>query len=184
MDNTRNSRAYFDTICQYGSASALHFDPLDRWVETLLASWQLIYKFATEHGFRWVLSLEQDVIIPPNALSLMVDYADEHNLCLLVHDYPARPSTGLTGKLEELGCTLIDVQDLDWALKAALAATVPVNLVGLLRSITAPAMARVHLFETEHLDGDVEGKWGFSDPDCRLLPAGANPATFARGEWR
>ena len=182
VDNTGDGGTYFRSLQRRG-IPVLRYPPKRRWDHTQFGVWSVILGRALEEQADYIFSLEQDVIIPPDGIALMVKYATRHSLCFLVNPYPARPSTGFVGDMDELGCSLIDPEDLDYALKQVTAVAQPVDMVNVLRAIVVPAMDCVRLFDAEHLDDGPAEKWRFRDSDCRLLPQGADPATYARHEW-
>jgi hypothetical protein len=74
-------------------------------LDTIDLSWQHILYVAEAGKFEYVLSLESDIIAPPETIDVMVDMAEFNNAILVRHAYDLR--SGFTGHICALGCTLM-----------------------------------------------------------------------------
>lgn len=113
VDNTRISKAYFETIRSKG-IDCTYLQPWDDWDRTFRKCWELILQRAEELGCYWIYSVEADNIPAPESLKIMVDIALYGKLHLVTHSYPMHHTAADASGIEmsswyynELGCMLM-----------------------------------------------------------------------------
>jgi len=166
IDTTVGSESYFMRLDRLG-VKVGRMEPHDHFGTTHYCALRGIYKYAVERGFGFVLSLEQDVIIPPKALKRMMKRLLADNLCVLTHEYPARPTTGRVGAMAEMGCTLMHTHDMGLALDYVESQyPLGLNFAEVLLDVAERSAIVGDLFEAQHLDGP-DTPWLFRDADPR-----------------
>jgi hypothetical protein len=125
VDNTMLGTMYLKTLHDEG-IEAIHLQPwTDKSMEfTFKRCWELILERAQRDDAFWVLSLEADNIISPEALEKMVKLAVYGNCHLVTHEYPlhqeAAAASGLKGDefwYTDMGCMLMTRQLLERGLE-------------------------------------------------------------------
>lgn len=164
VDNTRGSDGYAKLILSK-DVRVIHIDPSLTFEETFRRCWQYIHQEAVIEGFDWVFSVEQDNIVPPDALKKLMHIAEAGNMEVVTHTYPMhlreQARNGRTPWMNksrfvynELGCCLLSTRLLGLGL--AHHTRYPNFTVGLFqcasRFLTGWATA-CKLFDVEHLDG-------------------------------
>lgn len=91
VDNSRGTRSYADEIAKRGVAVA-HIEPSEDWLTTHDRCLAIIARVAQAKGYRWVLSLEQDVFVGPEAIRKLVGIAENKGLRVVRHKYRPRES--------------------------------------------------------------------------------------------
>jgi hypothetical protein len=89
-------------LCSLG-AQCDHIEPHPDLRDTVDAAWKRIVTVSAFGNYEYILSLESDVIAPPETLSVMVSLADMYGAAQVRHSYPLRKKEGL---VHALGCTL------------------------------------------------------------------------------
>lgn len=120
VDNTRDGGAYSLSITPKVEAvggMVRHIDPSDDFNDTFFQCWRLISSHAEANGYDWVLSLEQDVIVPPLTLDAMLNVAGYCVAPFVVHTVPYH--FGKPGYYQGLGLTLMKSELLWGALNVA-----------------------------------------------------------------
>lgn len=116
VDNTGGTLDYVHRIRKAG-IPAMHVEPLPNrginFIHTLEICWPLIANRAVLGGYDYVLSIETDVICPPETIEVLLAHADGHDV--VGHSYPFRScwhaANGAAIAMVALGCTLIRT---DW----------------------------------------------------------------------
>ena len=172
IDTTVGDESYFMRLDRLG-VNVGRMEPHDHFGTTHYCALRGIYKYAVDRGFGFVLSLEQDVILPPKALKRMMKRMLADNLCVLVHEYPPRESSGWVGPMAEMGCTLMRTHDMGLALDYVESQyPTGLNFAEVLMTAAHRSAVVGDLFEAQHLDGP-DTPWLFTDNDPRPAP-GAN----------
>ena len=120
VDNTRGSDGFTKLINEKG-IRGVHIDPKLDFESTFRLCWQIIHQEAVIEGYDWVYSVEADTILPPEALTLMLDVANLAGFELLTHTYPMhlldQAKNGRTSTMNphrfvynELGCCLMSTR--------------------------------------------------------------------------
>ncbi len=120
VDNTRDGGVYAASIrekVEAAGGSIRRIEPSDDWEDTFHRAWDIILTHALWNGYTWVLSLEQDVIIPPLALDTLLNVAAYVKSPFVLHTYPYH--NGKPGYYQGLGCTLMKTELLNGALTYA-----------------------------------------------------------------
>jgi hypothetical protein len=158
VDNTGDGGKYADSLKARG-LNVVHIDPDKQFQTTFSNSWYEIQKYANEKSFKWVLSIEQDVICPPLTIDTLLNVAGYIQAPFVTHTYPYH--FGVNGLYQGLGCTLI-LTDL---LNLAMEVNRKENIVE--GSIYQVAKSRTHtsltgLLDIKHLDG-AGRYWQYDD---------------------
>jgi hypothetical protein len=113
VDNTRVSLGYFELLKSKG-IDCTHLTPWPDWDRTFRRCWELILERAKDVGAYWVLSMEADNTVSPEALDVMVNLALYGRIHLVTHTYPmhktAAEASGIPENswyYNELGCMLM-----------------------------------------------------------------------------
>lgn len=120
VDNTRDGGVYAASIKDRVEAvggTLRRIEPSDDWEDTFHRAWDLILTHALWNGYTWVLSLEQDVIVPPLTLDTLLNVAGYVKAPFVTHTYPYH--NGKPGYYQGLGCTLMKTELLQGALDHA-----------------------------------------------------------------
>lgn len=168
VDNTRDNLAYFNRIVQLG-VIASHMEPHETFADTTFCAFKGIAEYAHVNDFEYILSLEQDVIIPPTALDHMVRRMQRDDLCVLIHHTPPREGTGWALPMAELGCTLVRTEDWLLGLDRVLEVDGGMNFAQALVQASHRYAVTGEWFKGRHLDGPGN-EWPFEDADLRAAP--------------
>jgi len=104
VDNTKDGGAYARDLAF--KATTRHVTPRKTFQETFGLCWKEILSHAEENGFRWVFSLEQDVICDhPLTIDTLLNIAGYVKAPFVTHTYPYH--WGVNKLYQGLGCTLI-----------------------------------------------------------------------------
>jgi hypothetical protein len=117
VDNTRDGGKYAASIkgkVEDAGGTLRRIEPSDDWEDTFNRAWGLILTHALWNGYTWVLSLEQDVIVPELTLDTMLNVAGYIKAPFVTHTYPYHG--GKPGYYQGLGCTLMKTELLNGAL--------------------------------------------------------------------
>jgi hypothetical protein len=120
VDNTRDGGAYAGSIkgkVEDVGGTLRRIEPSDDWEDTFCRAWGLILTHALWNSYTWVLSLEQDVIVPPLTLDTLLNVAGYIKAPFVTHTYPYH--NGKPGYYQGLGCTLMKTELLNGALSYA-----------------------------------------------------------------
>lgn len=169
VDNTRDGGVYArDVIAPHMDGERMmvrHIEPSDTFEETFFNSWKVMLAHAEANGYQFILSLEQDVIVPPLGLDALLNIAGYCRSPFVAHMYPFHH--GRAGLYEGLGCVLMATR----LVKTALEVTyreVPYVEAALYDCATRVNRVTLRdLFEIEHLDFGPEKTWQYDvdDPD-------------------
>jgi len=169
IDTTVGSESYFMRLDFLG-VKVGRLEPHDHFGTTHFCALRSIYNYAVERGFGFILSLEQDVIVPPKALRKMMRKMLADDLCVLIHTYPPRESSGWEGAMAEMGCTLMRTHDMGMALDYVESQyPVGLNFSQVLEQVADKSAIVRDLFKAQHLDGP-DTPWLFTDADPRPAP--------------
>jgi hypothetical protein len=94
VDNTPNGLDYKRILSEH--APCLRSTPMQHVQDAVELAWVKILEYAHENGIDWILSIEQDVICPPNTIDIMIEHATVKQP-FVMHSYPCRgpgPNTG------------------------------------------------------------------------------------------
>jgi hypothetical protein len=166
VDNTRDDGEYARSIQRRFEGPRRHLrhvDPFPTWEATFKRCWDMIAAHAHFNGYRWVLSLEADVIVPPLALDALLNVAAVTNAPFVTHLYPFH--NGRPVMYEGLGCTLMHLDFLDYALEVRYR-TVPAVEGAVYASAQSTSRVTLRdLFDVRHLDPPpgTAKPWQFED---------------------
>lgn len=109
VDTTPGSTHYMNKLREMG-VDCVHMQPpyypmLNCLVYTVSKAWEVIIKEAWEREVDYILSLEVDVIAPPEAVDILLKVAEENGAQIVAHSYPY---VGWRNGAHSLGCMLID----------------------------------------------------------------------------
>lgn len=143
----------------------IHIEPKATLHKTLAASWAVIVARAEATGVEVILSLEQDIIVEPKALRVLMAIRDTLRLSYIAHAYYPRGGCEPGWAYSDgLGCTLIVRQ------RAAIAvAEADKGLCGFESSVywDGAKACVADLFAIEHLSGGEADYWPFEGNDGR-----------------
>lgn len=165
VDNTRDDGKYANSLRARG-LNVLRVEPLKEFQKTFSLCWKVIAQYANDHLYRWILSLEQDVICPPLTIDTLLNVAGYIQAPFVTHLYPYH--WGMNGLYQGLGCSLIRRH----LLNTAMTMNEKENLVE--GSIYAVAISQSHaslngLLDIKHLDGKKRF-WQYEDEkDPRVI---------------
>ena len=120
VDNTNDGGEYAKLIYQKvldAGGTLKRVEPSSDWEDTFNRSWNVLLTHALWNGYTWVLSLEQDVIVPPLTLDTLLNTACYIKAPFVTHTYPYH--NGKPGFYQGLGCTLMKTELLQGALQYA-----------------------------------------------------------------
>lgn len=184
VDNTRDDGAYAEQLrakcADIDGATVLHVDPSRDFQETFKRCWQEILKHAQEIDFRWVLSIEQDVICSPMTIDTLLNAAGYVGAPFVTHTYPYH--WGVNGLYQGLGCTLMHRDLLAQAMQTVEAE--PRGLVeGAIYKVAAgnTHVSMTRVLEIRHLDGQLR-YWQYdAETDPRVCEPPEYAALHAQG---
>lgn len=108
VDNTGDSWEYLEHLKKLGVRC--DYEPPEKdWQKTFARCWKRIWLHARDNGYKWVASIEQDVIGPPLTLDIMLNVAGYTKALHIAHSYPWHKSQSEKGVLIGLGCNLLHV---------------------------------------------------------------------------
>jgi len=175
VDNTRDGGEYAAHLIKRG-LNVIHVEPTMNFQETFSLCWEEIRKYANEGRFRWVFSLEQDVICPPMTVDTLLNVASYICGPFVTHTYPYH--FGMPGMYQGLGCTLILTELLNDAME--------VNKTEKLveGAIYRVAISRSHaslsgMLDIKHLDGAKRFYQFDPETDPRVIYPPEYPASPA-----
>lgn len=140
VDNTAGTLDYTRRVRFYGLTCAYQA-PMPTWWDTLDMCWLRIIERAHDVGAEFILSLEQDIIVPPPTIEVMLLAAGVER-AVVTHRYRPRGPFNANDWYETLGCTLIPT-DLLYTRRFALYTRFEIALFNLLRAIRHP-LVRLH----------------------------------------
>jgi len=161
VDNTRDEGAYFarlQKLIETGPRRYVrHVEPRLKpdgnpgtFEETFYACWQTILSHAKFNGYPWVLSLEQDVILPKLGLDALLNIASYTAAPFVTHLYPFHG--GRAGLYQGLGCILMATKLLEVALETEYRA-VPLTEAAIYGvGLRASHVSLRDLLDLKHLD--------------------------------
>ena len=81
--------------------------------DTLELSWRIIIEYAHEHNYTFILSLEHDILAPPNTIEILLGKTHgQEKPPVVSHRYHPRGQEGSDYWFDTLGCTLLPVEPL------------------------------------------------------------------------
>ena len=135
-----------------------HVEPSSDWEDTFSRSWGVIAQHAKWNGYKWVWSLEQDVICPPLTLDTLLNIAGYVKAPFVTHTYPYH--AGKPGFYQGLGCTLFRTELLSYALEYTYT-RIPAVEAALYDAAKRNSHVVLHrLLDIRHLDSR-DGTWTF-----------------------
>lgn len=109
-DNTPNSLGYKHILAQF--APCLRSEPMKNLQDAIELAWVVILDYAHWYGYDYVMSIEQDVICPPNTIEVMLEHSTAKRP-IVQHSYPCRGPGEDTGRpIYSIGCCLLPVNTL------------------------------------------------------------------------
>jgi hypothetical protein len=113
VDNTNDDGQYLNRLQGLG-IEAIHIDPLPSLHYTVDFAWHHILRKARQEEYEYIISLEVDVIGPPNTASLLLQIAQVNGAVLVRHAYPERSGRGY---MCCLGCQIMKTEYFvpDWS---------------------------------------------------------------------
>jgi len=161
VDNTADDGAYAREITPKVEAVGGYvkrIEPSDDWNDTFYRAWGVLCQHAKWNGYDWVLSLEQDVIVPPLTLDTLLNVAGYIDAPFVTHTYPYHG--GKPGFYQGLGCTLIKTELLVGALEVR-HHTLPFVEAAIYDVAKRNSHAVLHeLLDIKHVDADNR-HWAF-----------------------
>jgi hypothetical protein len=109
VDTTPDSTKYQNKLMEIG-IDCVHIHPhlypsVICLVYTVSKAWEVIVREAWDRGVDYILSLESDIIAPPETIDVMVCEAEESGAWVIAHGYPY---IGIERPVHSLGCMLIN----------------------------------------------------------------------------
>lgn len=176
VDNTRDGGVYAASIkakVEAVEGTLRRIEPSDDWEDTFHRAWDLILTHALWNGYTWVLSLEQDVIVPPLTLDTLLNAAAYIKAPFVTHTYPYH--NGKPGFYQGLGCTLMKTELLQGALQYAYR-RIPAVEGAIYDVAKRNSHAVLHqLLDIQHRD-DPERHWQFEKTTVDNVPVMAADA--------
>lgn len=171
VDNTNDGGVYAGSIRSKVEAvrhgTLRRIEPSSDWEDTFYRAWDLILTHALWNGYTWVLSLEQDVIVPPLTLDTLLNVASYIKAPFVTHTYPYH--NGKPGFYQGLGCTLMKTELLQGALRYA-HRRIPVVEGAIYDVAKRNSHAVLHqLLDIEHRD-DPNRHWQFEATTSDQVP--------------
>jgi hypothetical protein len=146
-----------------------HIQPSSDWEDTFSRAWGVLATHAKWNGYTWVLSLEQDVILPPLGLDTLLNVAGYVKAPFVTHTYPYH--NGKPGFYQGLGCTLIRTELLAFALDYTYA-RIPAVEAAIYDAAKRNSHVVLHrLLEIKHLDTRT-GTWNFEGTSSDEIAVG------------
>jgi hypothetical protein len=150
-----------------------HVAPSSDWEDTFYRSWGVIAQHAKWNGYKWVWSLEQDVIVPELALDTLLNVAGYVKAPFVTHTYPYH--AGKPGFYQGLGCTLFRTELLSYALEYTYS-RIPAVEAALYDAAKRNSHVVLHrLLDIQHLDRRV-GTWHFEGTTSDEVAVGIEAA--------
>ena len=109
VDNTATGLDYFEHLKSL-NVPCDHIDPTSIFQDTFVMCWKRIARYASDNGYKWVASIEQDNICPPIALDALLNVAGYCRALHVAHSYPWHKTQSSQGYLTGLGCNLISTE--------------------------------------------------------------------------
>lgn len=156
VDNSGDGLKYFDHLRSL-NVDCDHIQPSRSWQETFARAWKKITLKAVEGKYRWVASIEADVICPPLTLDILMNVAAYCKALHVAHSYPWHPDqTKCAGaKLIGLGCNLISVELLErlFTREVWLTDAIESEIYEYPKVLGVPTVELHNLIDVRHLDG-------------------------------
>jgi len=160
VDNTRGSRAYFETLTTKG-IDCSYLEAWPDWDRTFKACWDLILSRAQARDCYWIYSVEADNIPAPESLQIMVNVALYANLHLVMHSYPMHESPAKASGQDpnsfvyhELGCMLMSRRLLERSLaEYDRYGNIAQAIMSTCANYEGGSATLTNKFEVKHLDG-------------------------------
>lgn len=155
VDNTKDGGEYARSITDKVQAGdprrhMRHIEPSPTWEETFKRSWDNLVTHAHFNGYKWILSLETDVIIPALGLDALLNIAGFCNSPFVTHLYPYHH--GRPVMYEGLGCVLMHVEFAQYALETQYQRTPTVEGSIYMSANRTTRITLRDYFRIEHLD--------------------------------
>lgn len=107
VDNTGDGGEYAAWLAAEFPVRVEHIEPALDFELTFTEAWRRILRYAREHMYGWVLSLEQDVIGPPLLIDTLLNAAAYVGAPFVTHTYPYHD--GKPDYYQGMGCTLMSL---------------------------------------------------------------------------
>lgn len=155
VDNTGDGLKYFDHLKSL-NVDCEHIQPSRDWQETFARSWKKIMRKAVDGKYRWVASIEADVICPPLTLDILMNIAAYCKALHVAHSYSWHSNqTKCAGaRLIGLGCNLISVEILEklFAREVWLTDAIESEIYEFPKVLGVPTVEIHNLIDVRHLD--------------------------------
>ena len=170
VDNSPNED-YARRIAGEG-VSVIRIARRETFERTFAEAWAVITQVAYEAGYPWVLSWEQDILLPSGAMKNLVEYADRRDLRLLAHGYDTRPSVSAATNGREVweaeyGITLISTDVLYSYFTSPTAGAKDTTMIEEWSQLAGKFECIYGLTQSVHLDDDKGNYWPFDSSDVR-----------------
>lgn len=150
-----------------------HIQPSADWEDTFSRSWGVLLQHARWNGYKWILSLEQDVIVPPLTLDTLLNVAGYVKAPFVTHTYPYH--NGKPGFYQGLGCTLMRTELVGYALDYTYA-RIPAVEGAIYDAAKRGSHVVLHrLLDIEHRDAR-DGTWTFESTTSDEIAVGIEAA--------
>jgi hypothetical protein len=150
-----------------------HIKPSNDWEDTFSRSWGVLLQHARWNGYKWILSLEQDVILPPLGVDTLLNVAGYTHSPFVTHTYPYH--NGKPGWYQGLGCTLIRTELVGYALDYTYQ-RIPAVEAAIYDAAKRGSHVVLHrLLDVRHLDAR-DGTWNFTSTTTDEVAVGIETA--------
>ena len=187
VDNTRGTKAYFDTICSKG-IDATYLEAWPDWDRTFRRCWELILSRAQLLDCYWIYSVEADNIPAPESLYEMIYIALRAGIHLVFHSYPMHKTAAEASGLDpysfmyhELGCMLVSRKLLEKAIADFdKYQNIVIAIQETCRKMEAGSAILTSKFEVKHLDGYEMAYSNLAPSNVKglICPTPSMPADF------
>jgi hypothetical protein len=135
-----------------------HVQPGEHLLDTIDRAWDVILTQADEGGFDYIFSVESDVIVAPESLTLLIDAMERYDACMVRHAYPVRGAVVEGRTYQALGCMLLRTEFFPLGCHRRLTGErwehAETALVKWALETGKPKIDFSHLFEVDHLSED------------------------------
>lgn len=171
-DGPEYARSIRDKVEAVGG-TVRHIQPSTDWEDTFSRAWGVILQHARWNGYTWILSLEQDVIVPRLTLDTMLNVAGYCKAPFVTMTYPYH--NGKPGWYQGLGCTLMRTELVGYALDHTYS-RVPAVEAAIYDVAKRGSHVVLHrLLDIQHRDSRAAGTWEFQSMTNDEMAVGIEP---------